>query len=163
MGLLDGKVVVVTGGMLHVTERVTGSILWANLHLLFWLSLVPFVTAWMGENGFAPLPLALYGCVMLMAAVSYTILVRVILAREKPDSVLAAAIGRDAKGYLCLAMYGLGIASSFVNPWLAGAFYVGVALIWLIPDKRIERALEQVEAAREGPDRDLPANPPEHP
>ncbi len=127
--------------MLHVTERVTGGVLWANLHLLFWLTLVPFTTAWMGENGFAPLPTALYGGVLLMAAIAYWILQRTIVAGEGPSSLLASAVGRDLKGNLSPVLYILAIAAAFVRPWMAGALYVGVALMWLVPDRRIERAL----------------------
>jgi len=127
--------------MLHVTRRVSGGVLWANLHLLFWLSLVPFVTGWMGENHFAPVPTALYGVVLLMAAIAYLILERAILRVEGPDSVLATAVGTDLKGKLSPILYVLAIASAFVVPWISGALYVAVALIWLVPDRRIERAL----------------------
>jgi uncharacterized membrane protein len=127
--------------MLHVTERVTGGVLWANLHLLFWLTLVPFTTSWMGENGFAPLPTALYGGVLLMAAIAYWILQRAIVAGEGRDSLLAVAVGRDIKGNLSPVLYVLAIAAAFVRPWIADALYVAVALMWLVPDRRIERAL----------------------
>ena len=127
--------------MMHVVHRVSGGVLWANLLLLFWLSLVPFVTGWMGENHFAPAPMALYGVVLLMAAVSYTILVRATLRIEGPDSKLAKAIGRDRKGNISLLLYVVGIAASFIASWLSGAMYIAVALIWLIPDQRIERVL----------------------
>ncbi|MEJ2679497.1 MAG: TMEM175 family protein, partial [Gemmatimonadota bacterium] len=123
--------------MLHVTKRVSGGVLWANLHLLFWLTLVPFTTSWMGENGFAPLPTALYGGVLLMAAIAYWILQRAIVAGEGPDSVLAAAVGRDFKGNASPVLYGLAIAAALVRPWIAGALYVLVALMWLVPDRRI--------------------------
>jgi uncharacterized membrane protein len=129
--------------MLHVTERVDGAILWANLHLLFWLSLVPFATSWMGENHFASVPMALYGTVLLMAAVAYWLLQGKIIARQGRDSVLASAVGRDLKGKLSPAVYILAIGASFVRPWLAGALYVLVALTWLVPDRRIERTLER--------------------
>jgi uncharacterized membrane protein len=129
--------------MLHVTERVEGGILWANLHLLFWLSLVPFVTAWMGENHFAPTPTALYGVVMLMAAIAYWILLRSILKRQGKDSLLARAVGRDLKGKISPVAYLVAIPSAFVSPWIAGALYVGVALMWLVPDRRIERELDR--------------------
>jgi uncharacterized membrane protein len=125
--------------MLHATERVSGNVLWANLHLLFWLSLVPFVTAWMGENHFAPAPTALYGAVMLLAAIAYWILLRTILAAHGPHSLLATAVGRDLKGKLSPLLYLIAIPSAFVREWIAGALYVIVALIWLIPDRRIER------------------------
>jgi uncharacterized membrane protein len=131
--------------MLHVTRRVTGAILWANLHLLFWLSLVPFVTAWMGENHFASMPTALYGVVLLMAAIAYFILQRQILHAEGPNAVLAVALGRDIKGKISPLLYALAIGAAFVRPGIAEAVYVLVALMWLIPDRRIERALTQVE------------------
>ncbi len=127
--------------MLHVTSRVDGAILWANLHLLFWLSLVPFVTAWMGENHFASLPTALYGVVLLMAGVAYFILARLIVAREGPDSVIARAFGADIKGKLSPVAYLIAIPAAFVHPAIAGALYVAVALTWLVPDRRIERIL----------------------
>jgi uncharacterized membrane protein len=127
--------------MMHVVRRVSGGILWANLLLLFWLSLVPFVTGWMGENHFAPAPMALYGVVLLMAAVSYTLLVRATLKVEGPDSLLARAIGMDRKGKISMLLYVVGIAVSFFSSWLSGAMYVTVALIWLVPDQRIERVL----------------------
>ncbi len=126
---------------LHVVHRVSGGVLWANLHLLFWLSLIPFVTGWMGENHFAPAPVALYGVVLLMAAIAYTIMLRAALRVEGPDSPLARAIGRDRKGNLSLALYVVGIMASFFQVWAAGAAYIVVALIWLIPDQRIERVL----------------------
>jgi uncharacterized membrane protein len=131
--------------MLYVTRRVTGAILWANLHLLFWLSLVPFVTAWMGENHFASIPTALYGVVLLMAAIAYWVLQRQILRTEGPHAVLALAVGRDLKGKLSPLVYALAIGAAFVRPEAAEALYVVVALIWLIPDRRIERALTQAE------------------
>ncbi|HEX8394945.1 MAG TPA: TMEM175 family protein [Longimicrobium sp.] len=127
--------------MLHITEHVDGRILWANLHLLFWLSLVPFVTGWMGENHFQAAPTAVYGVVMLMAGVAYWILTRTIVARHGPDSRLAVATGRDLKGRLSPLIYLAAIPLSFVRPWMAGALYVLVALMWFIPDSRIERAL----------------------
>ena len=127
--------------MLHVTSRVSGSILWANLHLLFWLSLVPFVTGWMGENNFAPAPTALYGVVLLVAAFAYWILQRTIIAEEGETSVLAMAVGQDLKGKLSPVLYAIAIPSAFVRQWISGGLYVLVALIWLIPDRRIERAL----------------------
>jgi uncharacterized membrane protein len=127
--------------LLQATTRVDGRILWANLHLLFWLSLFPFVTGWMGENHFASAPTALYGAVMLLAALAYTILVRTIVASEGKTSRLAAAMGRDAKGKISLAMWGAAIPLAFVREWIADALFVGVALIWLVPDRRIERRL----------------------
>ena len=125
--------------MLHAARHVNGSILWANLHLLFWLSLFPFTTGWMGENHLAPTPTAIYGFVLLMAALAYFILERVIIAHEGHDSYLAVAIGSDWKGKLSRVLYLAAIPLSFVNVWIAGGIYVGVALIWLVPDRRIER------------------------
>jgi uncharacterized membrane protein len=127
--------------MLQAAERVNGPILWANLHLLFWLSLVPFVTAWMGENHFAPVPVALYGCVLLMAGVAYTILTRTLIAHHGNESVLAVAVGGDRKGMASLAMYAAAIPLAFVNPALSGGLYVLVAILWLVPDRRIERTV----------------------
>ena len=127
--------------MMHAVKRVTGGVLWANLHLLFWLSLLPFVTGWMGENHFAQLPTALYGFVLLMAAVAYWILVFAITSEEGPDSLLAKAVGKDLKGKLSALAYAVAIALSFVNHWFAAAIYILVALVWLVPDKRIERVL----------------------
>ncbi len=127
--------------LLHTVHRVTGSILWANLNLLFWLSLFPFATAWMGENNFASWPSALYGGVLLLAAVAYTILQKLIIASEGPQSELAQAVGRDWKGKFSVFCYVAGMGAALVWPWLAQALYVTVALIWLIPDRRIERAL----------------------
>jgi uncharacterized membrane protein len=127
--------------MLRVTPTVSGAILWANLHLLFWLSLVPFVTGWMGENHFAPMPTALYGCVLLMAAIAYLILQTTIIAKNGRDSVLAAAIGSDWKGRLSAVAYLIAIPSALVSQRISGLLYIGVALIWLVPDRRVERAL----------------------
>jgi uncharacterized membrane protein len=127
--------------MLQATRHVSGTVLWANLHLLFWLSLIPFVTGWMGENHFAPTPTALYGAVLLMAGVAYWILVRTIIAVEGRDSLLAKAVGKDVKGILSVAIYAVAIPMAFVEEWVAGALYVAVALMWLIPDRRIERLL----------------------
>ena len=128
--------------MLHTCTRVTGSILWANLHLLFWLSLLPFATGWMGENHFAQLPSLLYGVVLLAAAIAYWLLQQSIIAAAGPDSVLKRAIGSDWKGNLSPLLYLVAILLTFVSPWLAQAIYVGVALIWLVPDTRIERTLQ---------------------
>jgi uncharacterized membrane protein len=125
--------------MLHAAEHVNGSILWANNHLLFWLSLVPFVTGWLGENQSAPLPTAAYGFVMVMAAVAYTILQWTIVRHHGPHSKLARAVGSDRKGKLSLALYLTAIALAFVNQWLSDAIFAGVALMWLTPDQRIER------------------------
>jgi uncharacterized membrane protein len=127
--------------LLHAVKRVTGGVLWANLHLLFWLSLLPFVTGWMGENHFAQLPTMLYGVVLMMAGIAYWILTFTIINGEGVDSLLARAIGKDLKGKLSVVAYALAIALSFVNHWIAGAIYILVALVWLVPDKRIERAL----------------------
>jgi uncharacterized membrane protein len=129
--------------LLHATHRVSGGILWANLHLLFWLSLVPFVTGWTGENHFAALPAALYGLVLLLVGVAYTILQSTIVARQGRDSILASELGRDRKGKLSLALYVVGIGGSFVSPWLGGALYVLVAALWLVPDRRLERVVEK--------------------
>ena len=125
--------------MLHVTGRVTGGILWANLHLLFWLSLVPFVTGWMGENHFASVPTAAYGLVLLLAAIAYWILQRTVIRSQGAESVLARAVGRDVKGKLSPVFYLVAIPAAFVRPWIAGALYIAVALMWLFPDQRIER------------------------
>ena len=125
----------------QVVERVNGPVLWANLHLLFWLSLVPFVTAWMGENHFAAAPVAVYGLVLLGAGVAYYVMSRVLLAIHAPDSLLARALGGDFKGRISLVIYAAAIAVAFVLPWLAGLLYATVAVIWLVPDSRIERVL----------------------
>ncbi len=139
--------------MLAATRRVDGSVLWANLHLLFWLSLVPFVTAWMGENHFAPAPTALYGAVLLLAAVAYNILLARILALEGSDSVLARAVGGDWKGKISPLLYLAAIPLAFVQPALAGVVYGGVALLWLVPDPRIEGALAEAAAETLAPER----------
>jgi uncharacterized membrane protein len=127
--------------MLHASKHVTGGILWANTHLLFWLSLVPFVTAWMGENGFAAAPVALYGVVLLLCAVAYTILARTLVSRHGRDSPLGRALGEDVKGRLSLALYASAIPLAFVNRWVSLAIYLAVAVMWLVPDRRIERIL----------------------
>ncbi len=127
--------------MLHTVRRVSGGILWANLHLLFWLSLFPFATGWMGENHLARTPTAAYGCVLLMAAIAYWILQRTIIARQGPGSLLAAAIGHDWKGKLSPALYAMAIPLAFLSPWISNSIYVLVALMWLIPDRRIERMI----------------------
>ncbi len=124
--------------MLHATIRINGKILWANLHLLFWLSLVPFVTHWMGESHLASLPTAIYGVVLLLAAIAYTILQATIIADQGSDSKLAVAVGKDVKGKVSAALYAVAIPLAFVQPWIAAALYVIVALLWLIPDPRIE-------------------------
>jgi uncharacterized membrane protein len=128
--------------LLHMADRITGGIMWANLHLLFWLSLTPFATGWMGRNNFAPLPTAMYGVVLLFSAIAYTILVKMIIAAQGPSSRLKAAIGGDAKGNLSLAMYAVAIPLAFVNRWIAYALYVAVVLMWLVPDRRIERRVD---------------------
>lgn len=125
--------------MLHTCRQVTGAMLWANLHLLFWLSLIPFTTGWMGENHFAQVPAALYGLVLLMASIAYRILQQQIIASQGEHSLLQQAIGRDWKGKLSPVFYATGILSAFLSQWLAVAVYIGVALLWLIPDRRIER------------------------
>ncbi len=127
------------------TKRVTGGILWANLHLLFWLSLFPFTTGWMGQNHYAPVPTATYGFVLLMAAVAFSILQRKIMAHQGRDSILAAAIGDGWKEKLSTACYVCAIPLAFVSSWIAGGLYVFVALLWLIPDRRIERVLDERE------------------
>jgi len=136
--------------MLHVTRGVSGAILWSNLHLLFWLSLVPFVTGWMGESHFARVPTMVYGVVLLMAAIAYFILQKAILSNEGADSLLAEAIGRDVKGKVSPALYVLAIVGGAFSQWIAGSLYVLVALIWLVPDRRIERALARRSAAAGG-------------
>ena len=124
--------------MMHTVKHVTGDILWANMHLLFWLSLVPFVTGWMGENHFSQMPLALYGIILLMAAVAYYILQTRIIINHRPDSLLSKAIGRDLKGKASPILYVIAIGSTWINPWIAGGIYLFVALMWIVPDKRIE-------------------------
>jgi uncharacterized membrane protein len=128
--------------MLHAVERINGAALWANLHLLFWLSLVPFVTGWMGENEIASLPTAAYGFVLLMAAVAYTILARILIRHHGSDSRLARAFGSDLKGWISLSIYVVAIPLAFYEERLAYALYVAVALIWLVPDRRIETLVE---------------------
>jgi len=127
--------------MLHTCQHASGPVLWANLHLLFWLSLFPFVTGWMGENHFATMPTALYGVVLLMAAIAYYILQVMIIRSQGDDSLLAKAIGNDMKGKLSPILYVVGILASLVEMWIAHVIYVAVALMWLIPDRRIERAM----------------------
>lgn len=127
--------------MMHASYKVTGSILWANLHLLFWLSLVPFVTGWMGENRFAAAPSALYGAVLLMAAIAYWILQQLIIRSQGRDSILKKAVGGDWKGKISPVLYAIAIALAFRSQWVSLALYVLVALIWLVPDRRIERVL----------------------
>ena len=124
--------------MLHAVEQVNGTILWANLHLLFWLSLIPFATGWMGENHFAPHPTALYGAVLLFAGIAYIILQRTIVAYQGAGSKLAEAIGRDVKGKISIVAYATAIPLAFVSQWISDAIYVAVALMWIVPDRRIE-------------------------
>lgn len=128
--------------MMHTVKQVTGGILWANLHLLFWLSLVPFVTAWIGENNFAPFPMIMYGIILLMSAIAYFILQSQILKKHGPNSVLSKAIGKDFKGKISPVLYIIGIISANFNPLFAGIMYILVALMWLIPDKRIEKIID---------------------
>jgi uncharacterized membrane protein len=127
--------------LLHTAETITGRILWANLHLLFWLSLTPFVTAWTGENHFAAAPMSLYGFVLLMAAIAYMILQREILRSQRKDSLLAKAVGRDRKGKISMALYAAAIPSAFITSWIPGCIYIFVAMMWLVPDKRIEERI----------------------
>jgi uncharacterized membrane protein len=127
--------------MFHSAKHVTGGMMWANLHLLFWLSLIPFTTAWVGQNHLAEVPTAIYGFVLLMAAIAYFILQRTIIAQQGPDSILAKAIGTDWKGKISPLCYLLAIPLAFVNPVISTVLYVFVALLWLIPDRRIERVL----------------------
>jgi uncharacterized membrane protein len=127
--------------LIYATQRINGAVLWANLHLLFWLSLMPFTTAWMGENHFAAVPTVAYGADLLASSIAYFILVQTILAQEPPESRLAEALGSDVKGKVSTALYVAAIGLAFVNPYIADAIYVFVALIWLVPDRRIERRI----------------------
>ena len=129
--------------LIHAIKHVSGGVLWANLHLLFWLSLTPFVTAWMGENHFAKWPVAMYGVVLLFSAIAFNILVRVLLAVHGKDSVLATAMGNDFKGKISLVFYAAAIPLAFVSVWISCAIYVLVAAMWLVPDRRIEKTLAQ--------------------
>ncbi|OQP55853.1 hypothetical protein A4H97_19855 [Niastella yeongjuensis] len=131
--------------MVSTVHQVTGGILWANLHLLFWLSLVPFATGWIGENHLSAAPLSLYGCVLLMAAIAYVILQNLIIKSQGQDSLLKKAIGKDIKGKISPVLYLAAIAFAWLYPIISGLIYVSAALIWLIPDKRIERLLRQIE------------------
>jgi uncharacterized membrane protein len=128
--------------LLQVTRRISGGVLWPNLHLLFWLSLIPFTTSWMGDNPFAPVPTAFYGLVLLCSAIAYWILQNCIVSVEGPQSALAAAVGRDHKAKASLAMYAAALPLAFVRPWIADLLYVTVALVWLIPDRRMESRLD---------------------
>jgi uncharacterized membrane protein len=129
--------------LLQAIKPVDGRVLWANLHLLFWLSLTPFVTAWMGENQFSSWPVALYGTVLLLSAIAYYILARVLISIHGEESALATALGRDAKGKLSVVFYLVAIPLAFMNSWIACAIYIMVAVMWLVPDRRIEKALVQ--------------------
>ena len=131
--------------LFQATEQVSGGILWANLHLLFWLSLFPFATGWIGENGLAAIPTSVYGFVLLMAAIAYVVLERAIVAKEGRDSLVAQAVGGEWKGKLSLVIYLVAIALAFVSPWIAAGLYVFVAFLWLVPDPRIARKLEKRE------------------
>lgn len=131
--------------LLHATQRVNGATLWANLHLLFWLSLVPFTTDWMGENHFGAWPVAVYGIVLLMAGIAYFILTRALMKLHGEGSELAASIGRDRKGKLSIAIYAAAIPLALAKPWIAGTFYIIVAILWLVPDPRIERRVAAEE------------------
>jgi uncharacterized membrane protein len=135
--------------LFQAVQSVDGRVLWANLHLLFWLSLIPFVTAWMGEHQFAPWPVALYGVVLLLAALAYYILTRALIALHGTESALGTAVGGDFKGRLSLALYAAAIPLAFLNAWLAWALYVVVAVIWLVPDRRIEKVMVK-EAGEQG-------------
>lgn len=134
--------------LIHLTERINGAVLWANLHLLFWLSLVPVTTGWLGESHFAPVPTAVYGVVLLLAGVAFLILSRTIIAAQGRHSRLAQALGKDTKGRLSLVIYASAVPLAFVRPWISGVLYVLVALMWLVPDQRIEKVI------------DAPASPP---
>ena len=129
--------------MLFAAQKVNGGILWANLHLLFWISLIPFVTGWMGENHYAALTVALYGVVLLMAAVAYFILARALVNYQDQDSALSSALRRDYKGKVSVVLYAAGVLLSFVQPWMAMTAYVVVAIMWVIPDRRIEHAIAE--------------------
>lgn len=126
--------------LIHSLTKINGKILWANLHLLFWLSLIPVATGWMGEHNFAKASMALYGTVLLLSSIAYFILQRIIIVSEGSDSIIAKAIGKDVKGNASSVLYLIGIVFSFYNEWISGAAYITVALLWLIPDKRIEKA-----------------------
>ena len=128
--------------MMHTIQKVSGGILWANMHLLFWLSFFPFATGWMGENHFLKLPVALYGVILFMAAVAYYILQITIISHQGKNSILAKAVGKDIKGKLSLVLYVVAICFSFFLQWISQAIYVFVAVMWLIPDRRIERAIQ---------------------
>jgi uncharacterized membrane protein len=132
--------------LLHAAERINGKVLWANLHLLFWLSLTPFATAWMGRAGAVPLPVACYGLLQVLAAVAYIVLQTTLIAVQGPHSRLAAALGSDTKGKLSMLAYVAAVPLAFVEPWISIAIYVGVALVWLVPDSRIESHMAKHDA-----------------
>jgi uncharacterized membrane protein len=129
--------------LMHIVHKVTGTVLWSNIHLLFWLSLIPFTTAWMGENNFSFWPVVLYGVVLLMAAIAYYILAHCLTNVHGKDSALAQALGKDRKGMISIILYALGIGFSFLNSWIGISLYVAVAVIWFIPDKRIEKKMDK--------------------
>ena len=129
--------------LMHIVHKVTGTVLWSNIHLLFWLSLIPFTTAWMGENNFSFWPVVLYGVVLLMAAIAYYILAHCLTNVHGKDSALAQALGKDRKGIISIILYALGIGFSFLNSWIGFSLYVAVAVIWFIPDKRIENNMNK--------------------
>jgi uncharacterized membrane protein len=135
--------------MFYLTDRITGGILWANLHLLFWLSLMPFVTGWMGENHFAPLPTALYGAVLMMAGVAYYILSQTIIRSQGPQSKLQAAVGSDVKGMISVILYLIAVPLAFMNQLFSDAIYALVALSWLVPDRRIEQLFDEISREEE--------------
>lgn len=135
--------------MLHTVKHVSGGILWSNIHLLFWLSLIPFTTAWMGENNFETVPMALYGFVLLMTAVAYFVLQKLIIYNHGEDSILSKAIGKDYKGKVSPILYTLAIGSCWISPWLAGTIYFLVTFIWLIPDRRIEIIFNEEEVEKQ--------------
>lgn len=132
--------------MMHAAKTINGKILWANMHLLFWLSLIPFVTGWMGENHFTKWPIAFYGFVLFMNALAYTLLAKLLIKHHGPESILGKAIGKDTKGKISLALYLSAMLMAFVNAWISLAIYVIVAIIWIIPDTRIEKTLMEVES-----------------
>lgn len=132
--------------MMHAVKTINGKILWANMHLLFWLSLIPFVTGWMGENHFTKWPIAFYGFVLFMNALAYTILAKLLIKHHGAESILGKAIGKDTKGKISLALYLSAMLMAFVNAWISLAIYVIVAIIWIIPDTRIEKTLMEVES-----------------
>ncbi len=135
--------------LIKAADRITGGVLWANLHLLFWLSLFPFATGWMGENHFAKVPTATYGCVVLLAAIAYYVL-QTTIVRAQHDSALTEALGRDLKGKLSPVLYAVAIALAFVSPWVSVAIYAGVALIWLVPDRRLEHLIQVRDTQKTG-------------